>query len=549
MAGDSTQTRGAAVLRGVAAVVAGLGAGELVAGLVPPHASPVAAVAGVLVDLAPTWAKELGIQLFGAWDKVAIVVAIAIVVIGLGALAGALERTRPPAGMVLVALLGVLGLVAALARGGSPVSAVPGLVGLAVAVVAFWLLPRAARRSSVTAAVVPDADAGPQPRVASALAAVPVPSIAPVPSTQPALPTAPAGHGRRAFLAWAGVVTAAGALAAVGGAAMSGLVRARTVVVSALRLPTPVRAAAAIPAAAELGIPGLAPVVTPVADFYRVDTAFIVPSLAPEDWRLRIHGRVDAEVELGWDELMALDFEEFDVTLMCVSNPVGGPYTGNARWLGTRIRPLVELAGPQPEADMVLSQSVDGWTASTPLDVLLEPDRAAILAVAMNGEALTPEHGAPVRMVVPGLYGYVSATKWVTELEVTRFDEKRAYWTRGGWAERGPVKLQSRIDVPRPGKPVHAGPTRIAGVAWHQHVGVSGVEVRIDAGPWQPAELAEAIGVDTWVQWHLAWDPSPGEHTLAVRAIGADGEVQTGAVRSVLPDGATGYHSIRVFVV
>ncbi|HWL02828.1 MAG TPA: molybdopterin-dependent oxidoreductase [Microbacteriaceae bacterium] len=524
MVGDSSPRNGAAVLRGIAAVVAGLGAGELAAGLIPPHASPVAAVAGVLVDIAPTWATELGIQLFGEWDKVAIVVAIAIVVIALGALAGFLERSRPPAGTVIVVLLGVAGLVAAFARGGALTSAIPGLIGLVVAIVAFRLLPRAGlvRRRVASEAPVEDTDA---------LAAPAGPQL-----------------GRRTFLAWAGGLTIAGALAAAGGAAMSGLVRARSAVASALRLPVAARPAPAIPAAAELGIPGLAPVVTPVADFYRVDTAFVVPTIAPEDWRLRIHGRAEREVELGWDELMELEFEEFDVTLMCVSNPVGGPYTGNARWLGTRLRPLLERAGPQPEADMVLSQSADGWTASTPLDVLLEPDRSAILAVAMNGVPLPPEHGAPVRMVVPGLYGYVSATKWVTDLELTRFDEKTAYWTRSGWAARGPVKLQSRIDVPRPGNPLPAGPTQIAGVAWHQHVGIARVEVRIGQGPWLPAELAEAIGIDTWVQWRFAWDAPPGVHTLAVRAIGADGEVQTGTPSSVLPDGATGYHSFSVRV-
>jgi len=526
MAEESAQGRGAAALRGVAAVVAGLGVGELVAGLIPPHASPLAAVAGALVDVSPAWAKELGIALFGEWDKVAIVVAITIVVVGLGALSGLLERSRAPFGTVVVVLLGAAGLLAALTRGGDLLSAIPGLAGLVVAVIAFRLLPRAAGRSAVA---VPPADV---PGGSEDIAADP----------------ARARLDRRAFLVWAGGLSAAGVLAAVGGAAMSGLVRARSAVASTLRLPVPVRLAPAIPAAAELGVPGLSPVVTPVADFYRVDTAFVVPSIDPEDWRLRIHGRVGREVEIDWDELMGLDFEEFDVTLMCVSNPVGGPYAGNARWLGTRLRPLLERAGPQPEADMVLSQSVDGWTASTPLDVLLEADRGAILAVAMNGEPLAPEHGAPVRMVVPGLYGYVSATKWVTDLELTRFDEKTAYWTRSGWAARGPVKLQSRIDVPRPGRPLPAGPTQIAGVAWHQHVGIDGVEVRIDERPWQPAELAAAIGIDTWVQWRYEWDATPGVHVLAVRAIGADGEVQTGATSSMLPDGATGHHSFSVRV-
>jgi len=510
---DGESGSGLSALRGVASVVAGLGAGELVAGLVPPHASPVAAVAGSLVDLAPGWAKELGIQLLGGWDKLAIILLVAIVVAGLGAVAGLLESRRAPLGTALVAALGLVGLLAAVLRGGSWVAAVPGLVGAAVAILVFRLLVVRARTEE---------DAGTSRATGG-------------------------GLDRRAFLSWAGGLTAGGALAALGGTAMSGLLRAGSAAAAVVRLPGPRRPAPPIPAGAELGVPGLAPVVTPVADFYRVDTAFIVPRLSPADWRLRIHGRVDRELELGWDELAALDFEEFDVTLMCVSNPVGGPLTGNARWLGTRLRPLIEEAGPHPDADMALSRSVDGWTASTPLEVLREPDRAAILAVAMNGEPLTPEHGAPVRMVVPGLYGYVSATKWVVDIELTRFDEQSAYWTRNGWAPRGPVKLQSRIDVPRGGR-LTAGPTAIAGVAWHQHVGVAGVEVRVDGGPWRAAELAEAIGVDTWVQWRLDWDAAPGEHRIEVRAIGADGEVQTEELRDVVPDGATGHHRVIVQV-
>jgi DMSO/TMAO reductase YedYZ molybdopterin-dependent catalytic subunit len=305
-------------------------------------------------------------------------------------------------------------------------------------------------------------------------------------------------------------------------------------------------AAPPVPAGAELGIRGLAPVVTPNADFYRIDTALQVPNLDPAEWRLRIHGLVENEFELTWDELIALPLEESHTTLMCVSNPVGGELVGNALWLGYPIRELLARAKPTSEADMVLSRSSDGFTASSPLEALTD-DRNAILAIGMNGEPLPLEHGFPVRMVVPGLYGYVSATKWVVDLQVTRFDQARAYWTDRGWSARGPVKISSRIDVPR--SDVSAGEVVVAGVAWHQHTGIAGVEVSIDDGPWQDAELASAISTDTWVQWSYRWDADPGAHMLKVRATSADGEVQTSDFAPVAPDGATGHHTVTVSVV
>jgi DMSO/TMAO reductase YedYZ molybdopterin-dependent catalytic subunit len=301
-----------------------------------------------------------------------------------------------------------------------------------------------------------------------------------------------------------------------------------------------------VPAGAELGIDGLEPVVTPNADFYRIDTALQVPNLDPTQWSLRIHGLVEEEVVLTWDELVALPLEESYTTLMCVSNVVGGGLIGNAKWLGYPIRELLARARPAGTADMVLSRSSDGFTASSPLEALTD-DRNAILAIGMNDEPLPLEHGFPVRMVVPGLYGYVSATKWVTELEVTRFDQRTAYWTDRGWSEKGPIKISSRIDVPR--RTAAPGTVAVAGVAWHQHTGIAKVEVSIDGGAWREAQLASAISADTWVQWNYAWDAVVGEHELRVRATGADGEVQTGDVQGVIPDGATGYHTVAVSVV
>jgi hypothetical protein len=234
-------------------------------------------------------------------------------------------------------------------------------------------------------------------------------------------------------------------------------------------------------------------------------------------------------------------------TLACVSNYVGGDLIGNAKWLGYPIRLLLARAVPTGDADMVLSTSQDGFTAGTPLEALTD-DRNAILAVGMNGESLPLEHGYPVRMVVPGLYGYVSATKWVVELKLTRFDQEKGYWTPRGWSALGPVKLQSRIDVPRATAPLSAGPITVAGVAWSQHVGVSGVEVQIDDNDWESATLAEAISVDTWRQWMYTWNATSGGHTVRVRATDAEGLVQTAATADVAPDGATGHHAISVNV-
>ena len=320
-----------------------------------------------------------------------------------------------------------------------------------------------------------------------------------------------------------------------------------TAVRTALRLPKPAVAAAPIPAGAALKVDGISPLITPNADFYRIDTALVVPQVDPAQWRLRIHGLVAHEVTLTWDELLALPLVEAAATLSCVSNDVGGDLIGNAVWLGYPIRELLAKAQPAADADMVLSTSVDGFTAGTPIEALTD-DRNALLAIGMNGRPLPIEHGFPVRMVVPGLYGYVSATKWVTDLEVTRFDRATAYWTARGWSARGPVKLESRIDVPKSGRALRAGDTVIAGVAWQPHAGVSAVEVQIDDGPWQRAELAPAISADTWVQWRLPWAATAGQHTLRCRATGADGTVQTADVAPPAPDGATGWHTIDVSV-
>jgi DMSO/TMAO reductase YedYZ molybdopterin-dependent catalytic subunit len=365
-----------------------------------------------------------------------------------------------------------------------------------------------------------------------------------VPGSEPraTLPPSAPDPGRRAFLGWSLALTAVGLASLLGARLISAAREVATTARTVLRLPDPTGSRVAIPAEADLDIAGLTPPITPNEDFFRIDTALTVPRLDPAQWSLRIHGLVEREVHLTWDELLALPLGESAATLSCVSNYVGGDLIGTAIWLGYPVRHLLAQAGVLPEADMVLSRSQDGFTASTPLEALTD-QRDAILAVGMNGQPLPAEHGFPVRLVVPGLYGYVSATKWVVELEVTRFDRAQGYWTPLGWSERGPVKLQSRIDVPRPGDTVPAGQAVIAGVAWHPHVGIAGVEVQVDDGPWHPASLARAISADTWVQWSLPWQATPGRHTLRCRATNTLGETQTPDLASPAPDGATGWHT------
>ena len=355
------------------------------------------------------------------------------------------------------------------------------------------------------------------------------------------------GGDRRQFLAAAGTAGALG-LVAVGMGRLAGTAgRAVSAVRATVRLPGPRVSAPAVPAGVDVGVDGVAPWATPPGDFYRIDTALVVPQVDPTTWTLRVHGLVEQEVELTWDELLASDLVEAWVTLCCVSNPVGGDLVGNQRWLGLPVREVLARARPLSDADMVLSRSADGWTASTPITALTD-GRDALLAVGMDGAPLPVEHGFPVRLVVPGLYGYVSATKWVTELEVTRFADASAYWTDRGWAPRGPVKTQSRIEVPGDGAQLEAGEVVVAGTAWAQHRGITRVQVQVDRGPWQDATLADSGGIDSWRQWRWTWTAAePGRHELRARAFDPEGP-QTGAVADVLPDGATGYDYVQVSV-
>lgn len=501
-----------AAFAGIASVAAGLGAAEVAAVVLAPRASPLFAAGSLVIDLAPPWLKEQVIGLFGTADKAVIIASVALLVAVLAVLAGMLERSRPPWGRVLVGAVGGLGLLAATTRADSSViSAVPSLVAIVVGIILLAVLTRQA---------------------AAASSAVGAPG---------------AGRSRRTFLITSGLAAGIGILAVVAGRVAASGIQAVDTARRMFTLPSPAVSAAPVPPGASLDIAGVTPLITPNENFYRIDTALLVPSIDPANWSLTVTGLVDREVTLTFDELLALPLEESYTTLACVSNYVGGDLIGNALWLGYPIRELLARAGPKAGADTVLSRSVDGFTAGTPLSALTD-DRNAILAVAMNGSPLPAEHGFPVRMVVPGLFGYVSATKWVTELKVSTFARESAYWTQRGWSARGPVKLSSRIDTPQESRQVTEGRVVVAGVAWSQHVGVSSVEVRVDDGAWSDAMLADAISADTWRQWSYPWDARSGRHQLTVRATDANGRLQTSDYADVVPDGATGLHSIVVDV-
>ena len=359
-------------------------------------------------------------------------------------------------------------------------------------------------------------------------------------------PTEAIGPTRRRVLAgWAAAV----GLLSVGAGAAGWLIGGRTqssrqaVTDQLAGLPV-AEPAPPIPPGAAFPESGTPPFRTPNPDFYRIDTALRVPTLSAADWTLRVHGMVDRELTLRYADLLARPLVARTITLTCVSNPVGGDLISTATFLGVELRDILLDAGVQTGADQLLSTSSDGWTAGTPIDVLLEPDRGALLAIGMNDEPLPPEHGFPVRMVVPGLYGYVSATKWLTDLEATTFDAAQAYWLQRGWAEQAPIKTQSRIDFPRRFTSVPAGRLTVAGIAWAQHTGIDRVEVRVDSGPWRPAELATEVNYDTWRMWRIDVDVPAGQHTVQSRATDRTGATQTEAVADVIPDGATGWPAV-----
>jgi DMSO/TMAO reductase YedYZ molybdopterin-dependent catalytic subunit len=527
---------------GIVVAFIALGVAEALTALRQSWRSPVLDVGDRMIDnLAeyPTL-KETAIDLFGTNDKLALLIGIGVLLTAYAFVMGIVAlRKSLLVGTVMVGLFAVVGAWAALGRATSSLGAiVPTLVGAAVGAASLRFISR--RLAAPTAVVEPDSvwapddGAGDGGRSGMATAAV---------ASGPAT--------RRGFLGDAarllGAFTAAAAVLGLGGRAIATTRFSAAKSRKNVTAPTAEDPLAALPAGVEVDVAEMPPFITPNDEFYRIDTALSVPQLSTDGYTVTVKGLVDNELVLTWQDLLNRPMIERDVTLTCVSNNVGGHYIGNARWIGARLDELLTEAGPRDGADMVVGRSVDGYECGFPLENALD-GRDAMIAVAMNGEPLPLEHGFPARLVVPGLYGYVSATKWLTEIELTRFADFEHYWEQRGWAEKAPIKLQSRIDVPKGLARVPAGTVAVAGVAWAQQLGVGAVEVAIDDGEWQQAELAEEDTIDTWRQWVYRWDATPGRHSIKVRATDRDGNVQTSERAEPIPDGATGHHQIVVIV-
>jgi DMSO/TMAO reductase YedYZ molybdopterin-dependent catalytic subunit len=604
-------SRGWGAACGLIAAAAAMGIGQLFAGFTVPAASPVVAVGEAAIDRTPLAVKDWATSTFGTSDKAVLLAGVLLVVFIYSMVVGVLAMRRLALGFIGLAIFAGLGLAAALTRHDATGSyAVPTAIGAAAgALVLWWLVvrargaaaagaaDRAARVASSAGDRLPPIGFGPgdggdrpggpgdggdrpggpgdsgdrpggpgddddigwvaagggAPAGAGTSGTRAGPPLAGPPRAGGAEPFrgwAPSGRSgptaRRQFLVAAGAGVAAAAIGEIGGrsvATRKNVSQAQ----AALRFPRASVLAPPLPRGVNLPVPGISSFITPNGQFYRVDTAILVPQVDPSNWQLRIHGMVNREVVLTFDELLHRPLIEEYITLCCVSNPVGGPYIGNAKWLGASLAALIRSAGPKPGADQLLCTSVDGFTSGTPLQVVLD-GRDALLAVAMNGTALPTQHGFPARLVVPGLYGYVSACKWVVDIEVTTFAAAQGYWVPRGWSQLGPIKTESRIDVPAGGSEVKAGRVTVAGVAWAQHKGIEAVEVRVSGGPWHQATLATVPDIDTWRQWVWQWDAPKGTYLIEARATDKTGYTQTSALADVAPNGATGYPSTQINV-
>ena len=560
-------------LAGLLAGAAAVAVSEALSAVLTGVTSPLLAVGNRAVDATPRPLKEFAIETFGENDKPVLIGGVIATVALLAVVLGVLGVRRPRAALVGFLVLSLVATVAAVtdraATAGVVARLLPALALVVVGVTALLLLLRTLRTSPR-----PESGEGsraghaPTGREGSAAAPGANPTATPattrtgrtVETVEDGKPRMligdllparvegddlPAGFDRRGFMVAA---VAVGAVAAAGGAVRQTFGGSAAAAERAdIMLPKPGTAAPALAQGASLDVKGISPFLTSNKEFYRVDTALSVPDVPIDGYTLRIHGMVDKEIELTYEDLLERRMIERRITLTCVSNPVGGKYVGNATWLGIPIRDLLEEAGVKDGADAVKSTSADDMTIGTPLQALNDPNRDAIIAVGMNGQPLPLRHGFPVRMVVPGLYGYVSATKWLVDLEVTRFKDFKAYWSTRGYSVKAPIKTSSRIDVPRSFAQVKAGTqVPIAGVAWSQDRGIRRVEVRVDGGAWQQADLAAEDNIDTWRQWMWMWDAEPGNHLIEVRATDDTGYTQTDKRAAIAPNGSTGWHSVNV---
>jgi len=514
----------ASAATGVLAAIGGIASAHLVAGLTNPAASPVLAVGSVVIDATPTPVKEYAVAQFGTADKPILLASVTLITLIAAAIAGVLSRRRVGLGVGFILLLTGLATAAALTRPvASPSDAIPGVVSAVVGVAILLGLQHIATRG----------DAAP---------ARPTTSAGEGGSELPATAYPTSHDGRRQFLIGAAAVTVGAAGAAAFGQKLSSADS-----VPQVRLPAAADAAGAFPQGVEATVRGITPLRTNNAAFYRVDTNLTVPRVNADRWKLEIGGMVDKPMTITYRALMAMPMIERDITLTCVSNEVGGGYVGGARWQGVRLADLLDRVGVQPGSDQLLSTAVDGFQIGTPMEVVRD-GRDAMIALGMNGQPLPAIHGFPARIVTPGLYGFVSATKWLTKLTATTYAKDVAYWTERDWATDAPIKMSARVDTPRPLSTIKAGMTAIGGVAWAQHIGIGGVEVSIDDGPWQKTKLGPDVGLDYWRQWYLPWKATPGRHAVKVRATDRKGALQVPARAKPFPNGSSGIQEVIFFV-
>jgi len=501
----------AGALAGLLAAASGVAVGTAVAAVLRGVPSPIESVGNRAIDYAPPFLKEFAVKQFGTNDKPILIAGVVAALAVVAAVAGIIGRRKPRLSIAIVAVIGLIAVAAAASdrttTASRALTLVPSLLTLAVSLTALVLL---------LSSLVPAGKATEEH---------------------------PMGFQRRRFLASAlglgALVVVGGAVGKVFGSAAAAASRA------GIRLPRSARPATSVPANAQADVEGVSAFVTSNRDFYRVDTALRIPDVPAEGWNLRIHGMVDRELNLSFRELLDMPLVDHRITLTCVSNEVGGPYVGNAVWTGVLIKDLLATAGVQAGADAIKSTSADKWSAGTPLEAVTD-DRNAMIAIGMNGEPLPLAHGFPARVVVPGLYGYVSATKWLTDIEVTRFADFKAYWTTRDYDAQAPIKFSSRIDVPKSFQTFPRDKVRVGGVAWAQTVGIERVEVKVDDGAWQDATLAAEDTVETWRQWSWQWDDATeGTHKLTIRATNKNGETQTSDRARIRPNGTTGWHSVQ----
>jgi DMSO/TMAO reductase YedYZ molybdopterin-dependent catalytic subunit len=494
-------------LSGALAAGLALGISELIAGLIASAPSLVESLGNWVIDNVPPAVKDVAISLFGTNDKLVLLISIAVVAILIGAVVGMFARERFWLAVVVFVGFGIVATAAAVRDPQVTVgyALIPAIAATVVGLASLRMLYNLGETRA-------DQDAS-----------------------------------KRTFLFGAGAVVTVAALSYGFGRVLIDRAKRAVAGRADVALPSAAEALPSVPDAANFEVEGLESILVPNEDFYRIDTALSIPRIDLQEWTLSITGLVDQPYTIDFADLLDMRMVERDVTLSCVSNRVGGGLVGNARWLGVPLTEILDRAGVQPGAEQIVGRSVDDFTVGFPVEAAYD-GREALIAVGMNGEPLPFEHGFPARLVVAGLYGYVSATKWLSEIELTTWDGFDAYWVPRGWAKEAPIKTQSRIDTP--GETITPGSHVVAGVAWAPTRGISKVEVQLgEAGDWVEAELSEPLSENTWVQWRVDWDvQETGRHLITCRATDGEGNTQTSDVVPPAPDGATGWHSKAVFV-